>query len=231
MSSSQLHEQVASRLVQFSVVVAGTVHNPSILNPDFLQLRAIVPESWKWELASGSITTPPFAIVRFKNGVAITVEHEKMQVVDDVCSSPLESKAAQIARQYVTTLPHVHFTAVGINFQTAIQFGDPTHYLKERFLKEGAWDTSERAAQAVGLRFVYPEQSGRVVLSVDTGEAAESAEAKSRRVPVVFVNANFHLDTPGYPSDQAVVHALDHVEERWKRFTELTGDIIGVKWE
>jgi hypothetical protein len=230
MLSQSSEKQASCKLLQLSVVVAGAVHNPSILNPDFLELRGIVPKEWNWERASGSITTPPFALVRFKNGVAITVEHEKLQVVDDSCDNPRDTKSAYIAMQYVKTLPHVHFTGVGINFQTAMQVQDPPQFIKERFLKTGAWDTPERSAKAVGLRFVYPEDSGKVLISVDPGESGESTDPKSPRSQVAVVNANFHVDCPEYPSDEFVIQALGRLDERWGTFVKLFEAIVGVKW-
>src|SRR2546428_392286 len=108
-----------THLIQFSVVVVGEAHNPTILNPDFLAIREIVPKEWGWEVLSPAITTPPFAIVRYTNRVSITVEHGKLQVADlGVGDDPTGSKAAEIARRYVNTLPHVRYTAVGINFHS-----------------------------------------------------------------------------------------------------------------
>jgi len=130
-----------THLILFSVVVAGEVHNPTILNPDFLAIREIVPREWGWEVAGPAITTPPFAIVRYTNGVSITVEHNKLQVADlSVDDDPTGSKATEVARRYVNTLPHVRYTAVGINFHSVAEVPDPATSLKTRFLKSGPWD-------------------------------------------------------------------------------------------
>ena len=60
-----------ARLFQFSGVVVGQAHNPTILNPDFLAAEGIVPKSWNWSV-SETITTPPLAMVRYSNGRCLT---------------------------------------------------------------------------------------------------------------------------------------------------------------
>src|SRR4030067_789379 len=100
-------------LMQFSVVIAGNVHNPSLLNPDFLTVRRIVPEDWGWKILEPVIVTPPIATVRYSSGVSITVEHNKLQIVDVGSERvPSKSKALDIARGHVKTLPHIRYTAV-----------------------------------------------------------------------------------------------------------------------
>jgi hypothetical protein len=48
---------VGAYLIQFSVVISGETHNPTILNPDFLAVRNIVPSEWGWD-TSQVVTTP-----------------------------------------------------------------------------------------------------------------------------------------------------------------------------
>jgi hypothetical protein len=225
-------DQAETRLLQFSVVLAGKVHNPSILNPDFLRLRSIVPDEWGWEVAEGGLTTPPLALVPYKQGTVITVEHEKLQVVDGATQQPSQSKAAEIAHRYVQTLPHVRYTAVGINFQAAIAIADPRGFLKERFLKPGSWDSERHVLQALGLRFVYPLSGGRMVASLDVGEvsaiATNTGEEPAR--PAVIVGANFHRDCSQYPADKEVIQHLSKASECWQEFLSLMRDILDVDW-
>jgi hypothetical protein len=39
--------KMTQKLLQFSIVVLATDHNPTILNPGFLRLQKIVPEDWE----------------------------------------------------------------------------------------------------------------------------------------------------------------------------------------
>jgi hypothetical protein len=213
-----------SRLVQFSVVVAGKAHNPTILNPDFLTLREIVPRDWR---VAQTVTTPPFSMVRYENGLSLVVEMEKLQVVDlGMGGDPERSRAPEIAGQYVKTLPHVRYTAVGVNFQSVMEVSEPESALKTRFLKEGPWDTSSHRVNAAGIRLVYPLTSGRIVLSFDAGldkdEGAKSEETKS----VIIANANFHRECQGYPSDNQVLEHLAHIAKDWSTYQSLLRDAL-----
>ena len=49
-----------------SVVVTAEFHNPSILNPDFLVSREIIPADW---VVTEAVTTPPVSVVRYNNGI------------------------------------------------------------------------------------------------------------------------------------------------------------------
>lgn len=72
---------VKPKLFQFSIVVPGRSHNPTLLNPDFLQRQDIVSADCSWTVAE-TVTTPLFAMVRYDNGVTVQVESEKLSVVD-----------------------------------------------------------------------------------------------------------------------------------------------------
>lgn len=214
-------------LMQFSVVIAGEVHNPTILNPDFLTIRGIVSKEWGWEVASPAITTPPFAIVRYTNGTSITVESSKVQVSDlRVGNDPTDSKAAEIARRYVKTLPHVRYTATGINFQSMAETSEPEVYLKNRFLKQGPWDGPSHPLNAVGLRLVYPLSGGRLVLSLDAGEAERTDGGQQKKRPVIIANANFHRECKTYPADQEVETHLNQVGTDWLQYRSLLHDTL-----
>jgi hypothetical protein len=216
------------QLVQFSIVVSGQSHNPTLLNPDFLAIHDIVPQNWGWELAPDPFTTPPLAQVRYTNGVSITVQHNKLQVVDlRAGDDPTASKASEIVRAYVTTLPHVRYTAVGINFQTIVEISDPQAYLKNRFLKAGPWEKSAYPISAVGLRLVYPlAEHGRLVLSLDAGEVESVGEAGKEMRKVVIANANFHRDCQGYPAAEQVKTYLSHVSHDWSMYQTVLDEAV-----
>jgi hypothetical protein len=219
-------------LMQFSVVIAGETHNPTILNPDFLTIREIVPKEWGWEVAGQTITTPPFAVVRYTNGMSITVEPNKLQVADlSVGNDPMNSKATEIARRYVSTLPHVRYTAVGINFHSIAEVPDPEASIKTRFLKSGLWDSPSHPLNAVGLRLVYPLSGGRLVLALDAGEAERANGDRREKRPVIIANANFHRECKAYPADREVETHLSQVATDWAQYRSLLHDTLETEGE
>lgn len=219
---------MTKKLLQCSIVVLATDHNPTILNPDFLQLQKIVPKDWEWELASPPITTPPFSTVQYESGVSISVESNKLQVVDNKVSEPTESKIVALVKRYVEVVPHVRYTAVGINFRSAIEMDDADTFMKAQFLKGGAWDTEENPMKSVGLKFVYPITSGRLVMSIDSGFVETAVDEQVQQKPVIIANANFHrdLDTTKLPTSEQIPNYLDEAPDDWKRFSKLLSDML-----
>jgi hypothetical protein len=203
------------------------VHNPSILNPDFLRVQNIVPEEWGWRVAE-TLTTPPFSLVKYDNGVSITVEPNKIQVADTNPESPPpeKSSAAVIAESYVAALPHVHYTAVGINFLSFIETREPEKRIKERFLKAGKWDNEEHPLHAASVRLVYAFRDGcRVTLSVDPGEVTLKDDSGGR--PAILANGNFHRQCEGHPGSDEVKRHLGKLPSDWDMYQLLLRDAIG----
>lgn len=215
------------QLLNFSIVVLGRTHNPSLLNPDFLAMRGIVPASWGWDLEAATpvITTPQFSTVRFRNGVAINVEPERLQVIDARAhANPAQSEIPTIAGAYVRTLPHVRYTAVGINFHATAAVDDPAAFVKKRFLRSGPWDAADHQVSTLGLRLVYDLDDARLVLSVDVGEGAASSGDAAKQA--LLVGANFHRPCETYPSEDEVSRHLAHAKADWERYTILAGRLL-----
>ncbi len=212
------------RLLQFSAVVAGEAHNPTILNPDFLVAEGIVPKSWDWKVID-TLTTPLLAMIRFENEVTITVEQGKVQVTDSyVKEGPEKSKVTEIASAYVKTLRHVRYKAVGNNFQSLIEHESPDTAIKEAFLKAGPWNNSERILEAAGIRLVYPLDSGKLRLSIDSGEAKlPDYEDKQQ---VILSNANFSRNCSNHPAIEEIPEFLQKAINDWAIYQSLLNDIV-----
>ena len=213
------------RHVQFSAVVVGTAHNPTILNPDFLATHEIVPASWGWEQVE-TVVTPPLAAIRYSSGVAITVDQTRLQVVDvELNGSPEASKAAAIVDTYVKTLPHVHYNAVGLNFMSVSDMDSPQTYIKERLIKTGPWDTTNHPLTAAGTRLIYAlEKEGeRFILSFDAGTTQSSDGTQAQ---TLVVNANFHRPCTTYPAVDEVHSHLGNVSHDWKMYQDILATVL-----
>lgn len=224
---------VGDFLIQFSVVISGEILNPTILNPDFLAVRNIVPTEWEWDV-SQVVTTPVLSLVSYTNGLSITVEPSKLQIVDavaDMEGSAPNSKTTEIVRRYVSALPHVRYTAVGVNFVSAIERANPENFLRSKFLKQGSWDSPSHPLSAVGLRLAYPLGNGRLLLTLDTGQAGREDEGREGEEPanlmnVILASANFHRDCDAYPADKQIETYLDAVTDDWTTHRNLLQDIL-----
>ncbi len=228
MGNRELRESMTWKLIQFSQVVVGDAHNPSILNPDFLATHRIVPKSWGWEIVE-TITTPPLAIVRYSSGVTITVEQNKIQITDlNVESGPDKSKITEIAAAYIEILPHVRYTAVGNNFQCIIPKTNAGDYLKARFLKDGAWIETPGQLHAFGLKLGYPLiPTGQLILTIDAAEAKLSDNADLQEI--ILCNANFSRDCGEEPKAEIAVDQLRKSIDDWSTFNRAIATLFEIE--
>jgi hypothetical protein len=209
----------------FSIVVVADKHNPSLLNPDFLQTRGIVPQGY--ELAEPPLTTPPVAIVRYKQGISITVEIEKLQILEDITGKLGEGEVIpDIASKYISTLPHVRYTGVGINWMGSLQDDNPGMWIRDRYLAKGSWSNEPYKLFSTRIQLSYHVDDAKCNLSLEGGEVVKKGE---KPVPVVIVNANYHHNINEYPADEAVVKIINCWKEHLDHFLVLIKDVLGAK--
>lgn len=216
---------MTNKLIQHSVVVAANTNNPTILNPDFLRTEKIIPEGW--ELKSPPITTLPYSRINYSNRVSIVSEPEKFQVVDAGNRDPLQSEIVEIVRNYLTKVPHVPYSSVGVNFQGIIAVSEET-FLMDQFLKDGPWNAGNQLKN-IGLRFAYPLENGQVTISLDKLISAEEEH-------VVLANANFHRAISSESKKKSPTQIKDHlkkVNKYWSTFNAYLKDLFSneIKWD
>ena len=78
------------KLNSVSVVILARVHNPAIINEDFLKSRSIVEQEWEVRSPSPNddepvrITTPGFSVVSFTNGIQLDVNPRACSFIEKV---------------------------------------------------------------------------------------------------------------------------------------------------
>ncbi len=177
-------------LTNFSIVVLAQAHNPSILNPDFLKNSKIVNAGFT---PKDVYCTPPIAQVSFQEGISIIAEFERLQFIEHVSERiPHNSQIPEIANRYISILPHVRYTAVGINFIGHYLWentNEARSFILDKFIKEGAWLGDQLTD--VGLKFVYLFEKTKCTISL---ESAEIIKTENGKAPVILINANYNLD-------------------------------------
>ena len=146
-------------LLSFSVVVTGTAHNPSILNPDFLERREIVPKEWGWQVGAPPITTPPFSQVQYATGVTISVETGKLQVSDEGGACDPNQSRIDATDTYEVTEgnifthgPFVRFTmAFGDEPKPMMTAMEEPAPIPRNFIVFFDWDRSDLTNEAKGV--------------------------------------------------------------------------------
>lgn len=203
-------------------MVLAMENNPTIMNPDFLARTEIVKPEWDWRVVGQPISTPGISTVQYDSQVMMTVEPNKLQVTDSSGRGVDFNHICEIVKGYVRALPHVHYTAMGINFSKVAFPDDPSAYIIDRFLKKGTWNSETNPLTAVGYKFVYPLDNGQITYSVDSGRR------KNIERPLIASQANFHrnLDPNNMPTSEQVGTILDSVQEDYAQFEQLHLDII-----
>lgn len=210
--------------VSFSIVILAQNHNPTILNPDFLKLNKIVPEDYKVKY---TVTTPPFSIVQFENGLVLTVEIDKFQVTHDIRSGFDNSKTAIItAIEYVKTLKHVGYRNVGLNWIGYFEQRDSVNWIRSRFIADGIWSRNPYEINDVGIRFSYGIDSHKCNLNF----ASKYINKGEEQISIVDINANYHHDLPDkYPNAEVVVDIINGWQKELEHFKEILKVLLGIK--
>lgn len=215
---------MAKELFEFSIVLLANSHNPTILNPDFLEKTNIIEHDWNWQVIGQPITTPAVSSVHYSSNVLVTVDPTKFQITDRSGEQIDGNQIATIASNYVRALPHIPYTAMGINFTTAVHIEDIDAFLTARFLTAGSWNEGDNSLTGIGFRFSYPLESGRIVFSLDKGIMGDQNEK------VLICRGNFHRDlrpVPLHPPGELIIETLSRLQTDWDRFEQLHTAIIG----
>jgi hypothetical protein len=208
-------------LDNFAIVVLAQAHNPSILNPDFLKNQKIVDQSFT---PTNVICTPPVAQVSYKEGITIMAEFEKMQFTDTIAARiPFESPIPDIATKYIRVLPHVRYTAVGINFVGHYPCKDretAANLLPSKFLREGKWSSFGDAAPYVGINLKYLIGNVHCTIKLDTTDASRPNEAPS---PVIVISSNYHVDSDNV---EEIAALISDWRTQYKHFSDVVIDVL-----
>ena len=197
-------------MFEFSVVIAAKFNNPAILNPDFLLYNKIVDDQCK--VNDSPITTPAFSQVKFDNGISVTSTPD--QVVfqqkgdglspDKICS-PL------IAMRYLKCIPHVSYSAVGIN-PTGFSRKQSENHVLNMLREGGAWIRFKDIGPAVNLKTTYDFGNKKIALEISRSHQLTT----NKNIAGTVFQANFHRESNGRNVGSRINH-LNSILESWKR--------------
>ena len=201
---------MAASLVDASCVVVANAHNPSIVNPDWLRESGVLPdEAGSWELAAPAITTPPMSHVGYQNAVEILLTSGQLVVgrrqMADIASSSVEV-LKMVAINYVRTLRHIPYTAVGTNFAAMIECPDAQSRLVEQFGGGGRW---RQGLDEMAVQLVHElDVNCRRQVEIRAATVPKSEHDESTPTQALLLAANYHRATK---DDVSTVDALQRV--------------------
>ena len=174
-------------------MIVGSSHNPSILNPDFLRHNNIVPEEWK-TVAGETFSSPMASQVSYRKG------ENTLVVSSDLFRLAFLEKGAEknefacpdMTRRYLKTVPHVRYTAVGINpaLRASVADGVGKDILTKSLLCSGPWGDYEGVSPVLEALFAYDLGGKKISLSVGLDSTGQVDEKKGG----VIFRGNIHRD-------------------------------------
>ena len=187
-----LLQKTPYRLHSVSVVVTAEFHNPSILNPDFLVSREIVPSDW---VVTEAVTTPPVSIVQYGNGIRWTVDQSNLTVTE-TCESSFRDNyhVYELVSAYLSKLPHVPYRSLGLNCVASLKQDDPAKWLIQRFLKIGAWFEDE--PEVIGLEPSFVMDAGDATCNLSLREGWVQSSDDGDKESAVIASVNVHHAGP-----------------------------------
>lgn len=178
-------------LIEFSVVLAASSNNPSILNPDFLFHNGIVDASYV--VKDPRITTPAFSQVVFENG--LTVKADPDRVIFEQRGTTLgieEIVCPDIAIRYLEKVPHVPYHAVGINPKGRRPLeGKADDKVADALVNQGGWLSFNDCTPEIQIKATYRYTNRTIIIDIaETG----TNELGAKQVPGMLFLANIHRD-------------------------------------
>ena len=119
---------------KIGIVVVGANHNPSILNPDFLQHHRIVPEAMT--LVGPVISTPAFSQVVYQ-GLEIVSEPNRISFTEDI-TNKADIISPNAVKRYLGVVSLVHYTAMGVNLTAHVDKAS-AQWSPSELLKSAPW--------------------------------------------------------------------------------------------
>lgn len=205
-----------------SAAVLAKGHNPTILHPAFLKHEGIIPK--EWEPSKDPVCTPPFAAVSFTSGFSFVVEQERLLISFRGKEADLRiGDVAEMARKYTEKLPHVTYTAVGINFDAFFPLPEPSRFIIQRFLKQGPWNSEELplAAAKQSLTYNYPDYQLNTTI-----EACGRTDRNQESQDGVVLHANYHGRCSEKSALDSTHRLLQQAEQRREHFKYITKIIL-----
>lgn len=211
----------APMLREAASVIVANAHNPSILNHEWLRANDILPttQGVEWELEQPPIATPPMSLLRYQNGthIDLTSSHlvVRVSLQDDVREA--DSIAMSITTNYVNTLKHIPYSAVGNNFRAMFECPDADQTIIDSFGNEGR-HMDGVIGLSVKLAYRLPDNCQRnVEISGATVKKGDGGSVEN--VQVVSIGANYHRDAPNTEGALQAIAKMQADKEDFIKFS------------
>ena len=207
-------------LVGLTIVLLTKANNPSIVNPDFLRINKICPE--ELAVAEPAVTTPVFSQISYKGGITVKVDPNR--VIFEQGDSILgldEIIVPEMAGAYAKVIPHVTYTAVGINPVCVLKYGNGQGKISNLLANTSELLRSNNLTPSVQLKAIY--ESDKATISIDMAEG--NVQVGEMQLAGFVFRGNIHRDLPqGAINDPNI--SLGEVIGGWRNDVQNFFDLI-----
>ena len=212
------------QLFEFSVVLVASNNNPSIINPDFLLHNGIVTD--RDPIRKESISTPTFSVVKFQGDVNVRAEPNRVVFEQTGSSIAIDSViCAEIAKRYLKTIPHVPYSALGLNPKSFEKLPVQRRSgIEAAIAEQGAWMKHDSVVPEFGLKATYLFRDRRITFDV---QKAQTIIDNSSISAVVF-QANIHREIKEHSQPMRInsmLSILDSWMDDYSDFTEISSKL------
>ena len=180
-------------LTTVSVVLVADSNNPTIINPDFLLSNGILINDV--QVQEPPITTPVFSQVIYQGGISVKAEPTRVIFEQTYTGNSLEPTnivSPEMAKRYVEKVPHVPYSAIGINPAGVRYSTDESKEELSRSLRDsGTWMTFKDMMPEIQFKAIYDYEKRKI--SLDIAEAKKLEKDGTEAFGLIF-RANIHRD-------------------------------------
>ncbi len=213
--------KIEVKITNLALVVACANNTPSVINPDFLRHRNVVPAS-REVVESACISTPVFSRIEYQGAFAVTCEEGRITVLEqfggdfDVATAISPS----VANRLLAQLPNVQCNAVGINPTAEVQ-GVGASKLKNIF-RQGPWQSYDEALPDCSASFSF-KLCNRVINVELSSNKVKIQGSTATKVTNLVILGNFHHGISSQHETNRI--AKDIISSEWSNevgeFSEL----------
>ncbi len=172
---------------EFAIVILAKSNNPTILNVDFLKINEICPKEFV-AIEESILCTPAISKIEFKNNISVLVDTDRIMFNNkNVKTLNNDFTLPDIAINYLRTLPHVKYAALGINFTGHFENLDSYNireFLLRKFFNERAWGKVDAPNSSLTLNFTFERNNVKFNITLGQGSIVEKDSPKK---DVLFV--------------------------------------------
>lgn len=195
-------------LVEFSIVVVAQSNNPTILNLDFLRHNGIVSSHRALHGDQPLLTTPMFSQVAFEDGLVVRADPARVTFVQGSNALAQEDiDCPAVAKGYLKTIPHVPYTALGLNPKALIR-NPPFSRLSKTLRAEGSWMTVGQTMPRFELKATYQMAGRQLALTLQEVQTEQGDDA-------LLCTANIHREVEE-GNQQMRVNSILSMLDCWK---------------